>query len=62
MDLFSLIFAWLSEHEAALSAAVAIMVLSGALVAGLRAILRRHSQPTTKTAPEEDPLLALIRE
>ena len=34
MDWLSRIFDWLSEHEAGLSAAVAIMVLGGAVVAG----------------------------
>jgi adenylate cyclase len=63
MDWLSSIRTWLSDNEAMLSAAVAIMVLGGAVVAGLRAILRRRpdstSEPTAKTSSEEDPLLAL---
>jgi adenylate cyclase len=63
MDWLSRIGTWLSDNEAMLSAAVAIMVLGGAVVAGLRAILRRRlastPEPATETIPEEDPLLAL---
>ena len=63
MDWLSGIRTWLSDNEAMLSAAVAIMVLGGAVVAGLRAILRRRSQPIPAPAAEpiadEDPLLAL---
>ena len=59
MDLFSRIFAWLSNHEAGISAVAAIIVIGGVVFAGFRWLLNRRSQPVTTTAPEEDPLLAL---
>jgi adenylate cyclase len=59
MDWLSRIFTWLSDHEAAISAVAAIIVIAGVLFAGLRWLLRRRAEPTTKIAPEEDPLLAL---
>ena len=63
MEWLSSIRTWLSDNEAMLSAAVAIMVLGRAVVAGLRAILRRRPASTpesaTKAETEEDPLLAL---
>jgi adenylate cyclase len=63
MEWLSSIRTWLSDNEAMLSAAVAIMVLGGALFAGLRWLVSRRSQPTAEapadTTPEEDPLLAL---
>jgi adenylate cyclase len=42
-----------------LSAAVAIMVLGGAIFAGLRWLVSRRSPPIIEIKPEEDPLLAL---
>jgi adenylate cyclase len=59
MDALSRIGTWLSDHEAMISAVVGIAVLAGILFTGLRFLLRRRSQPTAKTAPVEDPLLAL---
>jgi adenylate cyclase len=59
MDWLSRIFAWLSDHEAGISAVVGIAVLAGILFTGFRFLLSRRSQPTTAKAPEEDPLLAL---
>jgi TolB-like protein len=59
MDLLARIFDWLREQEAGFSAVAAILVIAGVVFAGLRAILRRRSEPATKPAPAEDPLLAL---
>ena len=59
MDALSSIFTWLSEHEAAISAVAAIIVIAGVVFAGFRWLVSRRSQPTTKTTAEEDPLLAL---
>ena len=59
MDWLSRIVAWLSDHEAAISAVVGVAVLAGILFTGLRFLLRRRSEPTTQTASEDDPLLAL---
>jgi TolB-like protein/Tfp pilus assembly protein PilF len=49
MDALSSIFTWLSDHEAGISAVVGIMVLAGALFAGLRWLLLRG----TAGAPEK---------
>ena len=62
MDVLSRIVAWLSDHEAAISAVVGIAVLAGIVFTGIRFLLRGRAEPATKTAPDEDPLLALIRE
>lgn len=59
MDVLSRIVAWLSAHEAAISAVAAILAIAVILFTGLRFLLRRHSEPTTKTVSEEDLLLAL---
>jgi adenylate cyclase len=59
MDAFSRIVAWLSDHEAAISAVVGIAVLAGIVFTGVRFLLSRRAEPTDKTTPEEDPLLAL---
>jgi len=59
MDRLSRIVAWLSDHEAAISAVAAIIVIAGVIFAGFRWLVSRRSQPTTEAAPEEDPLLAL---
>jgi adenylate cyclase len=59
MDIFSRIVAWLSDHEAAISAVVGIAVLAGIVFTSLRFLLARRSQPSTEKEPDEDPLLAL---
>jgi adenylate cyclase len=59
VDILSRIASWLGENEATISAVVGIMVLAGAVFAGLRTILRRRSETARDKAPEEDPLLAL---
>ena len=59
MDWLSRIVAWLSDHEAAISAVVGIAVLAGILFTAVRFILTRRSQPAAKPTAEEDPLLAL---
>jgi adenylate cyclase len=59
MDLFSRIVAWLSDHEAAISAVVGIAVLAGILFTGVRFLLSRRSATSPEGKPEEDPLLAL---
>jgi len=59
MDALSRIVAWLSDHEAAISAVVGIAVLAGIFFTGFRFLLGRRSQRSRETAPEEDPLLAL---
>jgi hypothetical protein len=63
MELLSRIVAWLSDHEAAISAVAAIIVIGGVVFAGFRWLVSRRSQPTSeltdKTPSEEDPLLAL---
>jgi TolB-like protein len=64
MDLFARIFDWLREQEAGFSAMAAIAVLAGILFTGVRLLLGRRTQPvpepiSSKTAEEEDPLLAL---
>ena len=59
MDWLSRIFDWLREQEAGFSAVAAILVIAGVVFARFRWLVSRRSQPTTKTAPEEDPLLAL---
>jgi adenylate cyclase len=58
MDWLSRIFAWLSDHEAGISAVAAILAIAVILFTGLRFILRRRGEATDAT-PEEDPLLAL---
>ena len=54
---------WLSEHEAGISAVAAILAIAVILFTGLRFLLHRRAEPrpepTTKTATDEDPLLAL---
>ena len=59
MDALSSIVAWLSDHEAAISAVAAIIVIAGVVFAGFRWLLRRRSQPAKEIASKEDPLLAL---
>ena len=59
MEALSRIVAWLSDHEAAISAVVGIAVLAGILFTGFRFLLGRRSQPNKEATPEEDPLLAL---
>jgi TolB-like protein len=59
MDWLSRIFAWLSEHEAGISAVVGIAVLAGIVFTSIRFLLSRRSRPAAEPAPEEDPLLAL---
>jgi adenylate cyclase len=63
MDVLSRIFAWLSDHEAGISAVAAMIVIAGVVFAGFRWLVSRRSQTTpesgTKTGSEEDPLLAL---
>jgi adenylate cyclase len=59
MDVLSRIVAWLSDHEAAISAVAAILAIAVILFTGLRFLLRRRAEPTAETGPEEDPLLAL---
>jgi adenylate cyclase len=63
MDALSRIATWLSDHEATISAIAAMIVIGGVVFAGFRWLLRRRARPaaqsTAKTAPEEDPLLAL---
>jgi TolB-like protein len=53
------IFAWLSDHEAAISAVVGIAVLAGIVFTGIRFLLSRRSEPSTEIKAEKDPLLAL---
>jgi adenylate cyclase len=59
MDWLSRIVAWLSDHEAAISAVAAIIVIAGVFFAGFRWLVSRRSEPASERAPEEDPLLAL---
>jgi adenylate cyclase len=59
MDWLSRIVAWLSDHEAAISAVVGIAVLAGIVFTGIRFLLSRRSEPTTESKTDEDPLLAL---
>jgi hypothetical protein len=59
MDVLSHIVAWLSDHEAAISAVAAIIVIAGVVFAAFRWLVSRRSEATPETAPEEDPLLAL---
>ena len=59
MDWLSCIFAWLSDHEAGISAVAAIIVIAGVAFASVRWLIRRGARPTTDTSSEEDPLLAL---
>jgi adenylate cyclase len=63
MDWLSRIVAWLSDHEAAISAVAAILVIAGVVFAGFRWLVSRRSQPapelTTKATVDEDALLAL---
>ncbi len=59
MDAFSRIFAWLSAHEAGISAVAAILAIAVILFTGLRLLLRRRAETGNEKTPEEDPLLAL---
>jgi adenylate cyclase len=59
MDWLSDIRTWLSDNEAMISAIVGLAVLAGILFTGLRFLLGRRTQTITKTALDEDPLLAL---
>jgi len=59
MDWLFRIFAWLSDHEAGISAVAAIIVIAGVFFAGFRWLVSRRSQSAQEPAPEEDPLLAL---
>jgi TolB-like protein len=59
MDWLSRIFAWLSDHEAGISAVAAIIVIAGVIFAGLRFLFRRRSPPATEASSGENPLLAL---
>jgi TolB-like protein len=59
MDWLSRVVAWLSDHEAAISAVAAIIVIGGVVFAGFRWLVSRRSQRAKETSPEEDPLLAL---
>ena len=51
MDWLPRIAAWLSDHEATISAVVGITVLVGVLFAGLRSLLRRQAETSTDKAP-----------
>jgi adenylate cyclase len=51
MDVFSRIFAWLSDHEAGISAVAAIIVIAGVIFAGLRWLLRRRGETSGEAAP-----------
>jgi adenylate cyclase len=59
MDWLSRIVAWLSDHEAAISAVAAIIVIAGVVFAGFRWLVGRRGEPAKETSAEEDPLLAL---
>jgi TolB-like protein/cytochrome c-type biogenesis protein CcmH/NrfG len=59
MDLLARIFDWLREQEADFSAVAAILVIAGVVFAGFRWLVSRRAEPAAKTAPDEDPLLAL---
>jgi TolB-like protein/tetratricopeptide (TPR) repeat protein len=59
MDVLSRIVAWLSDHEAAISAIAAMIVIAGVVFAGFRWLVSRRSRPTKVPTAEEDPLLAL---
>ena len=59
MDALSRIFAWLSDHEAGISAVAAIIVIAGVVFAGFRWLVSRRAETATEKAPEENPLLAL---
>jgi adenylate cyclase len=50
MDLLSCIASWLGENEATISAVVGIMVLGGALFAGLRSLVRRRGETSQEEA------------
>jgi adenylate cyclase len=62
MDAFSSIFAWLSDHEAGISAVVGIVVLAGIVFAGVRSVVRRRGEvareraagATAEPAPEAE--------
>jgi adenylate cyclase len=51
MNLLSRIVAWLSDHEAAISAVAAIIVIGGVILAGLRLLLRRRREAAPEMAP-----------
>jgi TolB-like protein len=50
MDWLSRIFAWLSDHEAGISAVAAILVIAGVLFAGVRLLLQRGAGQALKKA------------
>ena len=50
MDLLSRVVAWLSDHEAAISAVAAIIVIGGVVLTGLRLLVRRPGKDSTETA------------
>ena len=51
MDALSSIFTWLSDHEAGISAVVGIMVLAGAVFAGVRSLLHRAADTSEAKTP-----------
>jgi hypothetical protein len=51
MNLLSRIAGWLGENEATISSVGGITVLAGVLFAGLRSLLRRRAETSTKRAP-----------
>jgi TolB-like protein len=59
MHALSSIFAWLSDHEAAISAVAAIIVIGGVVLAGLRLLVRRRGETSQEKAravrPEPTP-------
>jgi TolB-like protein/Tfp pilus assembly protein PilF len=59
MDWLSSIRTWLSDNEAAISAVAAILAIAVIVFTGIRFLLSRRSESTTKETPDEDPLLAL---
>ena len=63
MDIFSRIFDWLSDHEAASVRLWPSWSSAVSVFTGLRFLLRRRTEPTaratTEPTREEDPLLAL---
>jgi adenylate cyclase len=55
LDLLSRIAGWLGENEATISAVVGIMVLAGALFAGVRSLLRRRGEAAAGKARAASP-------
>ena len=51
MDVLSRIFAWLSDHEAGISAVAAIIVIGGVVLAGLRLLVRRRRDTAQEKVP-----------